>query len=110
MYRRFGEAWPTTRVVFLCGLADSRILISATHTHTAPAARDRREVQADPQYVERLTDGIAAAVQRAHRNLEPAEIGWGVIQVPEEVFNRRWYMKEGASCRIPLDRPTTRYG
>jgi neutral ceramidase len=84
------------------GIPTQNMLMSATHTHTAPPSRDRREDKADPEYVELLTKGIAAAVEKAHAQLEPAEVGWGVTQVPEEVFNRRWFMKEGGIVANPF--------
>ncbi len=84
------------------GIAADHIMASATHTHTAPASRDRRETKADPKYVERITQGIVKAVTEANRNLEPAEFGRGSVDVPEEVFNRRWFMKPGAGKSHPF--------
>jgi neutral/alkaline ceramidase-like enzyme len=90
------------RIAKSTGIATDHVLGAATHTHTAPASRDRREVKADPQYVERVICGIVGAVEQADANLEPAELGWGVAQVPEEVFNRRWYMKPGGIVANPF--------
>ena len=90
------------RIAESTGIAADHVLGSATHTHTAPASRDRREVKADPRYVERVTCGIVSAVEQADANLEPAELGFGVAQVPEEVFNRRWYMKPGGIVANPF--------
>ncbi|MBW3542363.1 MAG: neutral/alkaline non-lysosomal ceramidase N-terminal domain-containing protein [Planctomycetes bacterium] len=89
-------------------LEPARMLMSATHTHTAPASRDRREVKADPEYVELVTRGIVEAVVKAHEQLEPAELGWGVTQVPEELFNRRWFMKAGGIVPNPFGETTDR--
>lgn len=88
------------RAAEVCGLPADRILASATHTHTAPASRDRREVDADPAYVEHVTRGIVSALQQATANLAEAEFGWGRCQVPEEVNNRRWHLKPG---RMPTN-------
>ena len=90
------------RIADSTGIAADHVLGSATHTHTAPASRDRREVKADPRYVERMTSGILDAVEQANANLEPAELGWGVARVPDEVFNRRWYMKPGGIVANPF--------
>ena len=84
------------------GIRADHIMASATHTHTAPAARDRREIKADPKYVERITQGIVEAVKQANRNLEAAEFGRGSVDVPEEVFNRRWFMKPGGIKANPF--------
>ncbi len=84
------------------GIPTQNMLTSATHTHSAPPSRDRRDDKADPEYVEHLTQGIAKSIEQAHANREPAAVAWGVTQVPEEVFNRRWFMKEGGIVANPF--------
>lgn len=88
------------RAAKLCGMRADHILASATHTHTAPASRDRRDVDADPDYVEHVTRGIVSALHQATSNLAAAEFGWGRCEVPEEVNNRRWYLKPG---KMPIN-------
>jgi len=73
-----------------------RMLMAATHTHTAPAVIVLSDIPVDPRYTKLLAEGIAEAIARAASRLEPAKIGWAVESVPEEVSNRRWFMKEGA--------------
>ena len=85
-----------------------RILVAATHTHTAPPGKDRptnRTDKAHKAYFQLLVNGIAEAVIAAEKNLEPAEIAHGVALVPEEVFNRRWHMKEGGIAMNPFGEP-----
>lgn len=84
------------------GIPTAQMLMSATHTHSAPASRDRRGLKADPEYVEWVTQGIVDAVELSVENLEPAEIGWGTAPVPDQVFNRRWYMKPGGVVENPF--------
>ncbi len=96
------------RIADRVGIAAERVLVSATHTHTAPAARDRREIRADPEYVAQIIDGVVEAVARAHRQLVPAELAWGVVAVPEEVHNRRWFMKPGGIPPNPFGQTTDR--
>ena len=74
-------------------LPTDRIVISATHTHSAAAAVSVFQNDADPEYCEFLTQRIADGVRRAINNLAPARVGWGVGRVENEVFNRRWRMK-----------------
>jgi hypothetical protein len=45
---------------------------------------------------------IADGVQRAINNLRPAEIGYGSVDVPEHVFNRRWFMRPGTVPANPF--------
>jgi hypothetical protein len=77
------------------GLPGSRVLICATHTHTAPACMGLFQTEPDADYTAFLIGRIADAVERAMHNLAPAEIGWGIGRAPEHVFNRRWRMKPG---------------
>ncbi|MCI0418805.1 MAG: hypothetical protein L0387_06165 [Acidobacteria bacterium] len=77
------------------GLPIENMLMSATHTHTAGTAAPVFQSEADPEYQLFLTRKIADAVRIALYNMEPARVGWGVGQVPQHVFNRRWKMKPG---------------
>jgi len=84
------------------GIPSDHILTAATHTHSAPPSRDRREIKRDPEYVEHVIRGIVSALQQATGNLLPAQIGWDSVQVPEEVFNRRWFMNPGGIVANPF--------
>lgn len=86
------------------GVRPDRVLISATHTHSAPTAVPVFQSEPDERYREFLTVRIADSVRRAVNNLEPAEIGWGFGSVPEHVFNRRWKMSEGKISPNPFGR------
>src|SRR5262245_27891503 len=77
------------------GIRPDRILISATHTHTAPTSSGVFQSDPDPDYVKYLPRQIAKGIERAVANLAPAHIGWAVGRDPTQVFNRRWFMKEG---------------
>lgn len=96
------------RAAEICGIPADHILAAATHTHSAPPAKDRpsRNQDADPDYVEHMTRGIVSALHQAVANLAPAELGWGTCQVPEEVHNRRWFMKEGGIVPNPFGETT----
>ena len=91
------------RAAKICDIPVENILASATHTHSAPASRNRHDVTADLDYVEHVTRGIVSALHQAASNLVPAQIGWGSCQVPEEVNNRRWFLK-------PLNMPVNPFG
>jgi len=77
----------------------ANVLISATHTHSAASAlgKDARMVSHTmDEYQRFVARRIVDGVKRAVNTLRPAQIGWGSVRVPEHVFNRRWFMKEGA--------------
>ena len=77
------------------GIAPDHVLISATHTHTAPTSTPCFQSNSDPEYNRYLAVKISDGVRRAVTNLAPAKIAWGAGSVPDQVFNRRWKMKEG---------------
>ena len=79
------------------GLAPSHILISATHSHSAPAVlTTNMHSDLDRTYYHLLVHRIADGIRTALHNLAPAELGWGVGRVPQHVFNRRWFMRPDA--------------
>lgn len=82
----------------------SHVLISATHTHEAPTAAAVFQSEPDPAYLKFLAVRIADGIQRAANNLAPAKVGWGVGEAPDQVFNRRWRMKEGTVLTDPFGR------
>jgi len=78
------------------GIPEDHVLIAATHTHSSISARPANVLKPDEdmsQYsrflVRRISDGVRCAVA----NLQPARIGWGTVDVPEHLNNRRWFMK-----------------
>ena len=87
------------------GIRPENVLISATHTHSASSALGsagyRSEVQLD-DYQKFVARRIADGVQRAVNALRPAEVAFGRVDVPEHVFNRRWFMKEGTAPPNPF--------
>ena len=79
------------------GIPASNMLMSATHTHSAPTATPVFQSDPDPEYQKFLARRIADGLWRAANNLAPAKVGWGSAQVPDQVFNRRWFMKPGTA-------------
>ncbi len=74
----------------------ANILISATHTHTAPTVAGVFQSDPDIHYQAFLAWKIADGIIKAHSQLVPAKIGWGVGKDATQVFNRRWHVKPGS--------------
>lgn len=88
-----------------CGIPRERVLISATHTHSASSALGKQRFRHDQELddyqrfvARRIADGVRCAIV----NLRPAELGYGVAEAPEHVFNRRWYLKPGTMPENPF--------
>jgi hypothetical protein len=84
------------------------ILISATHTHSAPAAMGVLGCPADADYVSVLPGIIAESIERAIKLLEPARIGWNVIDDQEHTFCRRWIRRPDKMLDDPFGQRTVR--
>lgn len=84
------------------GIPVNRILMSATHTHSAPPSKAEKGNALEERYVERIVTQTAEAITQANKRLVAAKIGWTMIPVPEELFNRRWFMREGALPATPF--------
>lgn len=78
------------------------MLISATHTHTAPTAVAAFQSKPDPEYVKFLIGQIAEGITKAAKNRVPAEAGWAKVEEPSQLFNRRWKMKPGTINTDPF--------
>ncbi len=75
------------------GIPENRILISATHTHTAPSVVACLGSGVDRNYMQFLPAQIAKSIVLANKNLVPAKIGWAVVQDHEHNHCRRWIFR-----------------
>lgn len=91
-----------------CGIADDRILISATHTHSAPAAMGALGCRPDDGYVATLPKTIADSIARATGRLEPARLGWAAVDDAENTHCRRWIRKPDKPVVDPFGQPSAR--
>ena len=79
-----------------------RILISATHTHTAPTVVGVFQSDPDSDYQKFLAEKIGLGIAEANQRLAPAKIGWAVGRDPDQVFNRRWKVKSDDLLATPF--------
>jgi hypothetical protein len=89
------------------GIRADRMLISATHTHSAPSAMDYcLGSRADAAYTEFLPVKVAEAIAQAAGNMQPAEVGWTTVDVPDYTHCRRWIVKPGKAGLDPFGERT----
>ena len=72
------------------GIPTERQLISATHTHSAPAAMGCLGSDPDPKYAPFLQAQIVRGVTKANERLAPAKAGWASADARPFTNNRRW--------------------
>ena len=94
-----------TRASTKSGIPISHILISATHAHSCPTVASVFQSDPDAEYVDFLIEQIALGIERAHSQAEPARIGWGSVEEPSLLFNRRWYIQPDANQVDPVENP-----
>lgn len=87
------------------GIPESNIVVSATHSHTAPdymkelylyLGKEEQEPLRE-KYIEKLIQGPVTAIVNANANAEPASLASGVAtQATPVSFNRRSVMRDGS--------------
>lgn len=85
-----------------------RQLISATHTHTAPAVMGCLGSDPDPAYGAFLERQIVQAVREAVANLAPAEAGWAAADAGPLTNNRQWVLRSDKVRADPFGGLTVR--
>lgn len=86
------------------GIPVGNMLMSATHTHSGVTVTGVFQSVPEERYREFLIQKIADGVEQAHKQLQLARIGWAAADDPSQVFNRRWFTKEGVVNRDPFGR------
>ena len=90
------------------GLPTDKMLVSATHTHSAPSAMGCLGSRPDPSYVAFLPGRITAAISGAVQRLAPARVGWAQVDDWEHTFNRRWIRRPDRMLTDPFGQRNVR--
>ena len=91
------------------GLRVDRMMISATHTHTAPSVMDYcLGSRQDPRYTRFLPGKIAEAIGLAYERLQPAKVAVAKIDAGEFTSNRRWITRPDKMGIDPFGAKTVR--
>ncbi len=96
-----------------CGIAPENVMIASTHTHSAPASNAKEGDPASVAYRSVIVEGTAESIVKAHAALRPASLGAASHPLPEEVRNRRWFLKPGKMTPNPwglMDKVKTNAG
>ena len=87
------------------GIPPSHVLVAGTHTHSAGSALGASRFAAEQpldDYQRFVATRVADGVRRALNALRPAELGFGTVDIPEHVHNRRWVMRAGKAPPNPF--------
>ncbi len=87
------------------GMPPDKMLICSTHTHSGPPLSSRTEPE--KAYRALFIQGVAESIVQAHAARRPAAVGAASHPLPDEVFNRRWYLKPGKMPLNPFGRLDT---
>ncbi len=97
------------RATAATGICSGRILITATHTHTAPSAMEMcLGCGRDEPYVSLVTAQVAEAIEQASSRLRPAKLGWAVVDAAELTNCRRWITRSDRIGTDPFGQQTVR--
>src|SRR5215212_3681195 len=72
------------------GIPTERMMISSTHTHSAPSSMGCLGSDADEKYRKFVVPLLARAIEEANGKLRPAKVGWGVGKAAEYTACRSW--------------------
>lgn len=84
------------------GIPVDRILISSTHSHSTPPSNRTEGSPGDVAYRDVLIKGLAQSIIQAFDQQQTASLGMASHDLPEEVFNRRWFLQPGKMPANPF--------
>ena len=97
-----------SRASKLTGIPTDHMLISATHTHSAPSSMGCLGSRPDPQYPSFLVPLLARSIELANERLTPAQIGFAKVHAPNHTFCRSYIRRPDRILKDPFGEPTVR--
>lgn len=92
----------------MIGIPPERVMLSATHTHSAPSLMQVLGTPPDPNYPDFALPLIVEGLERAVANLAPARVGWTSAQAPEHTHTRVWVRRTDKMLTDPFGGVTVR--
>lgn len=90
------------------GIREEHMLISATHSHTAPSVMGALGSRCDEAYAASLPDKIAECIRLADVNRVPARVGWAAVTDSEDTNCRVWIRRPDRIDTDPFGEATIR--
>jgi putative membrane-bound dehydrogenase-like protein len=91
------------------GIPADHIVISATHTHAAPSVMEMcLGTGVDEAYLKFVPSRVARAITDAHERLQPAKLGWAIVDATELTNCRRWITRSDRMGTDPFGAQTVR--
>ncbi len=84
------------------GIPKDKMLISATHAHSAPASMGCLGTDPDPAYVPFLKDKLVEAILTAQAAMQPARIGFAKADAAEFTALRQWIRRPDRLAEDPF--------
>ncbi|QDS96390.1 Neutral/alkaline non-lysosomal ceramidase [Roseimaritima multifibrata] len=89
-------------------ISADHMMISATHTHTAPSCMNALGTDVDTAYVSFFREKLVEAIVQAEKNLQPAKVGFAVGDAEPYTALRRWVRRSDRVDNDPFGNPTVR--
>ena len=90
------------------GIRAERMLIAATHTHSAPSVMGALGSRCDETYAAFLPNRLVECIRQADANRVPAQVGWATANDAEDTHCRVWIRRPDRIGADPFGENTIR--